>query len=273
MNFKPMTQSMLVMLPLLLHALGAEACRAPPRHQLVDVAEQIRTAKEVAVGQVISAIPIGGQDVQYTLITLESLAGHPGMVFTVTGDARGNDTTFNDHSDFTFWARGGGRVSNDSNCDIRPDFVVGSSYLVFLGTSFTHRSVEKIEMVNGAVKAEDRWLAYVKQQLAQRQFSDAAVTPAASFAARDYERIGRFIYRFHRIVARDDLEWKTLAARNAPDALRRRAHGLAAEFDHIVNSNAVPDAEIDATLAEAAAVKELLTAWSGNADGTASSAP
>jgi len=60
-------------------------------------------------------------------------------------------------------------------------------------------------------------------------------------------------------------------ARSAPAGLLLRAGKPADEFDHIVKSSAgIPDAEIDATLREAAAVRALLDAWrdSGAAQGS-----
>lgn len=263
----------LAFVPLVLYPVVGQACRMAPAGQLIAIDEQIRLASDVAVGQVISATPIDGQDVEYRFLSLDQLKGQSGKVFTVMGHAGkpgGDETTFNDHADFTFWARGGGRVMNDTDCVIHPGFTIGSSYLVFLGSPVTRRSVEKIEMVDGTVNPDDQWLKYVKQQLAQRQLPDTNAGSAAQDPVPRYERIGRFIYRFHRILARDDLDRKTLAGRQAPPALLLRAGRLADEFDHIVGSNNVPDAEIEATLAEAIAVEKLLAAWSERVGGTTS---
>ncbi len=259
--------SILVLVPLLLHAVPGQACRMAPAGQLIGVDQQLALATNVAVGQVISATPMDGQNVEYRFLLLEQLAGQPGKVFTVMGrhGAPGEkETTFNDHAEFAFWARGGGRVMNGADCIIGPNFVIGSSYLVFLGTPSTRRSFEKIDMVNGIVNPDDQWLAYVKQQLAQRQLPGSAVTSFTREPAHDYERIGRFIYRFQRVVARDDLDRKTLAGRQAPAELLLRAGRLADEFDHIVGGNPVPDAELEATLSEAVAVEKMLAAWSEN---------
>lgn len=262
--------SILVLVPLVLHALPAQACRVAPAGQVIGVEQLIGLATDVAVGQVISATPMDGHNVEYRFLVLEQLAGQPGKVLTVMGRPAApgeNDTTFNDHADFAFWARGGGRVMNGADCILRPHFVIGNSYLVFLGMPLTRRSSEQINMANGIVNPDDRWLKYVKQQLAKRQAPDGAASAVTQEPARDYERIGRFIYRFHRVVTRDALDRKTLAARHAPAQLLLRAGQLADAFDHIVGSNTIPDAEIDATLAEAVAVENMLAAWSENGGG------
>jgi hypothetical protein len=63
---------------------------------------------------------------------LERLAAPERAGFTVIGrggERYGKDTTFDSHADPAFWNHGGGRVMNDSDCVIRPGFVVGNSYL------------------------------------------------------------------------------------------------------------------------------------------------
>lgn len=253
---------------LALPAAASQACRSAPEGQLIDAGELVRRATDVAVGQVISATPLNDYDTEYRLIVLDQLAGPARKVITVTGSTaayRERDTTYDDHKDFRFWARGGGRAMNGADCVIHPSFEVGASYLVFLGAPSTWRSFERIGMIGGAVNQDDRWLAYVKAQLAKR--GDTMATTADS--APGYARIGRFLYGFQRIVARQELERRTLAAQHAPTELLLRAGPLADEYDHIVQRGAdVPDAEIEATLREAAAVRAALAAWRGNA-GTA----
>jgi hypothetical protein len=179
----------------LLFGLGAaasQACRVPPPGQLIAADEQGRLAQDVAVGQVISATPMGDQEV----------------------------------------------------------------------APATWRSFEKIDMVNGAVNADDKWLAYVKDELGKRHGFD---TGTREGTMPEYERVGRFIYGFHRSVSRDDLDRKTLAGQGAPNELLLRAGRLADEFDRIVNSMknsaGIPDAELDAALREAADVGAALAAW------------
>lgn len=93
----------------------------------------------------------------------------------------------------------------------------------------------------------------------QRQLFDAvAAAPDPRAGAPEYERVGRFIYGFHRFVARDDLDRRALAGK-VPKELLLRAGALADEFGHIVHDSArVPDAEMQATLREAEAVGAAL---------------
>jgi hypothetical protein len=242
---------------LALDAASSQACRAPPPGQLIAADEQVRQAQDVAVGQVIGATPLGDEEVEYRFLVLDQLAGPARKTFTIMGRAAergGKDSTFGDHTDFAFWTRGGGRVMNGADCVIHPGFVVGASYLVFLDSPAAWRSFEKIDMVNGTVNGEDKWLAYVKDQLGKRENT-----------MPEYERVGRFIYGFHRSVSREALDRKTLAGQGAPAELLLRAGRLADEFDHIVtsmkSSAGVPDAELDATLREAQAVGAALAAW------------
>jgi hypothetical protein len=246
---------------LVLHAAAAEACYSAPAAQLATAAEQLGLATNVALGQVIAATPLGGE-VEYRFLTLEQLAGPPQKVFTVMGRAAtpyDKDTAFDRHRDFAFWARGGGRTMNGSDCVIHPSFVVGDSYLVFLGATPTWRSFEKIEMVDGRPDPDDQWLAYARTALGGAS--------ANRDAAPDYERTGRFLYGYQRALAGVDLDRKSLAAQHAPEDLLLRAGRLDDEFKRIVQAGVqVPDAQLEATLREAAAVSRALNAWRAKAD-------
>ena len=77
----------------------------------------------------------------------------------------------------------------------------------------------------------------------------------------DYERIGRFIYAFHRAVSVKRLT-DPLVARRAPPELARRALELAQRYERIVQAHAaLPDEELRATLREAESVGADLAAW------------
>jgi hypothetical protein len=193
---------------------------------------------------------------------LEQLTGPPQKVFTVIGHAPGpydKDTSFHDHADFAFWARGGGRTMNDSDCHIHPSFIPGNTYLVFLDMPPTRRSFEKLDMFGSIVNHDDKWLAHVKGWL-------GGATANTHDGVPDYERIGRFLYGYQRIVARAGIDKKALVEQHAPAELRLRAGLLIDEFDRIVdrigrNQAAVPDVQLDATLREASEVAAALEAW------------
>jgi hypothetical protein len=251
------TMRSLVFALLALHAAASQACRAPPTQQLIGVDEQLGQATNVVVGQVIGATPLGGQSVEYRFLVLEQLAGPPQKVVTVMGNTAApydKDTSFDSHRDFAFWARGGGRTMNGADCVIHPSFVLGNTYLVFLDSTPTWRSFEKLDMFDSIVNHDDKWLAYVKAWLGG--------TVATQQGVPDYERVGRFLYGFQRIVASDDLDRKALAAQHAPPDLLMRAGRLADEFERIVQGGLrAPDAQLEATLREAAAVHAALAAW------------
>lgn len=246
---------------LALGAAACQACRVAPAAQLIGAAEQVAAAKDVAVAQVIGATPLDAYEVEYRFLVLDQLAGPNRKVFTVTGYAVSPDdkgSSFDRHRDFAFWARGGGRVMNGADCVIHPSFVVGNSYLVFLGAQPTRRSFEQLDTVDGTVDPGDQWLAYVKARLAGPVVQHEG--------APDYERIGRFIYGLQRIIVSGEIDRKTLAAQHAPDDLLYRAGRLEEEFDRIFqNHQNVPDPEMAAALREAAALKAALQAWRSKA--------
>lgn len=77
----------------------------------------------------------------------------------------------------------------------------------------------------------------------------------------DYERIGQFIYAFHRTgLPRDDLTHADMA--HAPPDIAARARRLADEFDRIIALHVeVPDEQVDAVLREGAALGPIVRTW------------
>jgi len=250
----------LVFALLVLGAGASQACRVAPPAQRIAVEDQVRQPADVMVGQVIGATPLGGDTVEYSFLVLDQLRGLPRKVFTVLGRAVSpydQDTSYDRHQDFAFWARNGGRVMNEADCAIHPSFVVGNSYLVFLGATPTWRSFEKIDMVDGHPDPDDQWLAYVKSAL--------SATPAR----QDYERIGRLIYGLQRMKAQGDLDRQALAAQHAPGHLLWRASVLDDEFERMLKDPQdvprIPDQKIDAALREAASLHAALETWRNGA--------
>ncbi|NIA54804.1 hypothetical protein HAV22_14295 [Massilia sp. TW-1] len=157
--------------PLLLCVLsvipGASwACRVPPAEQLVNPDVQIAQANDIVLAKVISAAPRfeNGGEIDYQFLVVKRLAGHGEQLFSLSGRApgRSRDTTFDQHQDEAFWRRGGGRVMNDVDCVIHPDFVVGKTYLVFRDRPMTWRSFEEIDTVDDRSPDHDKWFAYVQ---------------------------------------------------------------------------------------------------------------
>ncbi|BDT56762.1 hypothetical protein MasN3_02560 [Massilia varians] len=153
------------------------ACRTPPSQQLVTPEQQIAMATDVSVARVVKAtpspLPANGRrsSVEYEFEVLERIAGAADPRFTLVG-ATGQTRTgpdSSDHSDEEFWERGGGRLHNDSDCMLRPDFTLGETYLVFRGSPPTWRSFKHIASVGGKPHPDDRWLAYVKAKLTEAQ--------------------------------------------------------------------------------------------------------
>jgi hypothetical protein len=151
----------------------SHACRVPPREQVITPEEQIALATDVTLVKVVRATPSpipnsgGRPSVEYEFEVQERLLGPEEQSFVLigaNGETRHNSSS-NDHSDEAFWQRGGGRLYNDPDCVLRPNFVVGENYLVFRGKPATWRSFEHIVTVRGKPNSADRWLFYAKQKL------------------------------------------------------------------------------------------------------------
>lgn len=145
---------------------ASQACRIPPPEELINPDVQIAMANDIVLAKVISATPQYENDgkVDYQFLVVQRLTGPDQQFFSMSGHAPGQrrDTTFANHQDKAFWQRGGGRVMNDSDCVVRPDFVVGKTYLVFRDGPVTWRSFEEIDTVDGRSADDDRWFAYVR---------------------------------------------------------------------------------------------------------------
>lgn len=156
---------------------NSSACRAPPRAQVVTPEEQIARATDVSVAKVVRATPLPGPvpgmrpSIEYEFEVQERILGPDDKRFILIG-AKGltrPGPSSGNHSDKTFWEHGGGRLYNDPDCVLRPDFVVGEHYLVFRDKPATWRSFEHIETVRGRPDSDDKWLSYVKEKLEGRR--------------------------------------------------------------------------------------------------------
>jgi hypothetical protein len=166
------TMRSLVFALLALHAAASQACYSAPANQLIGTDEQLGQATNVAVAQVIGATPLDGQHRRIP-VPGAGAADRPAAEGVYGNWPRpigpyDKDTSFHDHADFAFWARGGGRTMNDSDCHIHPSFIPGNTYLVFLDMPPTRRSFEKLDMFGSIVNHDDKWLAHVKALAGRR---------------------------------------------------------------------------------------------------------
>lgn len=165
---------------LMLNMIGipfSHACSTPPLKQVVTPEQQIAIAADVSVAKVIRATPSplpahgGRPSIAYEFEVQERISGPADTRFTLigaSGETRPSPGS-SDHSDDEFWEQGGGRLYNDSDCVLRPNFTVGETYLVFRGSPPTWRSFEHIESIRGRPNPDDKWLMYVKAKLAEAQ--------------------------------------------------------------------------------------------------------
>lgn len=146
-------------------APASQACRAPPMAQLVTPDELIAGARDVSVAKVVYVADLGGGLVRYDFAVEKRLLGPARTEFSISGRPVGRYEEREDspdHSDAKFWQRGGGRLTNEADCVLRPAFRLGETYLMFMNQTATWRSFERIG------DADDKWLAYVTEKLEAR---------------------------------------------------------------------------------------------------------
>lgn len=158
---------------------NAHACYAPSAGQTMTPDELIAQATDVSVARVIRAIPLPAAapgervPVEYQFDVDQRILGPDTQRFSVIvvgkPESKRREQLSRDHSDSAFWKPGGGSLTYDNDCVMRPDFTVGEYYLVFRKGSPTWRSFEHIETARGRPDPNDKWLTYVEDQLKGRQ--------------------------------------------------------------------------------------------------------
>jgi hypothetical protein len=157
------------------------ACYVPPAEQVVTPAQQLAASQDVTLARVISAEPMSDLNVRFRFEVIQRFSGIQRSNFEITGrasiDAAG-DQSFNNHTDPNFW-KGYGRTTNDTDCQIHPDFSLGKVYLIFLNQPYTRKSFELIELIPEAVVQRDRWLMYVQRHfgLVYRKRLEYSINP------------------------------------------------------------------------------------------------
>ena len=143
------------------------ACEVPPSEQRTPPDELIARTKNIALAKVVKAEISGGNEVLYTFETIKQLAGKTKEHFQILGYPaiwEGDNRGFNNHFDKDFWSEPGGRVSNDTDCQIHPTFSVGGTYLLFLDQPYHAKSFEIIIRTHGDATIRDKWLQYVERR-------------------------------------------------------------------------------------------------------------
>jgi len=85
---------------------------------------------------------------------------------------------------------------------------------------------------------------------------------SASNDGLDYERIGRFIFSFHRVCGSVEALKEVSLVNGASQQLAARAHDLAKMFEGVVkNPNSIGESEIDSVLREATNVQVEIDKW------------
>jgi hypothetical protein len=78
----------------------------------------------------------------------------------------------------------------------------------------------------------------------------------------DYERIGRFIYSFHRICGSVDELTKIGVDTSAPQELAARALRVVEKFEYVLKNSAfIAEAQLESTLRKAADLQAEIKEW------------
>jgi hypothetical protein len=161
-------KSLVAFLLLFLSAHSSIACTVQPAAQHTPADDLIsRTANIALVTAVRADAASNGWDVLYTFRTIKWLKGEPQVAFQLLGQPAIWETSnqrFEDHFHEAFWGQYAGRSYPDTSCQIRPQFAVGGTYLVFLDQPYHHKSFEMILMTEGTPATKDKWLQYVEKR-------------------------------------------------------------------------------------------------------------
>jgi hypothetical protein len=165
---RPARRHYFLLLAAMLACGSAWSCYVPPDSVRISADRHLAQARDVSVARVASATALGDGTFRFDFEVVKRLTGPDHQTFSVRGVESSvpvDVAPAGDHSDRRFLQSGGGRLHNDPDCIIRPSFVVGKSYLAFLGQPVTHLSFEEIPLVDGQPDPTDFWLRYVEFRL------------------------------------------------------------------------------------------------------------
>lgn len=167
----------LVFLPLIfLYASQAFACYGAPQHLVVPYKNLVSRTSRIALAKVVEVHPLRKERPNHpkfasNMVKLPIYENWVTYVFEVREVIKGDfektfeidskevpeisDSTFDDHTDCSFWQDG--RSGNSGDCQLYPLFNLGSEYLVFLDPPYHWKSFERI-----AHSKTDAWMAAVK---------------------------------------------------------------------------------------------------------------
>ena len=139
----------------------ASACIAPPSSLAVPYRDLVARTANIVLAETESAEPLPNHTVRYQFRTVKVLKGRSDGSFAMTFLPLGSrDTDFDRHRDGRFWDQRVSRQMNGSDCRMRPSFVVGARYLLFVDQPYHWRGFEKFEA------DDNRWLGAVTTVIA-----------------------------------------------------------------------------------------------------------
>lgn len=159
----------------LLAAVKAFACYAPPAHLMIHHSQLIKRTSRIALAKLVSAeeqpdhIAARGArfpELRYRFKTLEVLKGDINATFAMDFwyekralELPVPETDFDGHRDRLFWDKMVTRQENGPDCRMHPRFSVGVVYLIFMDETYHWRSFERI------IGEDDRWLSAVRNSI------------------------------------------------------------------------------------------------------------
>ena len=183
----------LLTLCLILFSNQALGCYVQPPQQYVPADELIKRTENIVLAKAVKAefIPYpqispfvyndkgqltvapgldGDHDpIKYTFSIMETIKGKHTNEISLEGFHERKETIKNKdyhHKEEEFWKDNAGRLYNAPDCQIHPSFVLGGIYLLFLDEPYHRKSFELIGYMDKHIP-EDKWLAYVKEKVAE----------------------------------------------------------------------------------------------------------
>lgn len=160
------------MLLFLFLAHEARACLVTPFEQTTSPDELIARTKSIVLARAVRADAGSTRwHVLYTFKVERTLKGEPRTAFQILGEPLMGELSvhrFNEHNDDAFWEASGGRESHDTACEIRPEFAVGNTYLIFLDPPYHTKGFEEILFTGEDGREKDKWLRYVEARVPRR---------------------------------------------------------------------------------------------------------
>ncbi len=143
----------------------AYACAVAPKHIYKTPNELIKESKQIVLAELVSARKEQEKN-NFIFEIREVLKGDASKTVSVSvpNQIPGLTVSLGSHKQYSFWTHHYSGTGFGSDCELRPSFGIGHSYLLFIGGGNPSlRSYEEI------IYDDDRWVNYVRQYLSGKE--------------------------------------------------------------------------------------------------------